>query len=289
MKILVTGGAGFIGSAVCRHLIAGDRPLAWSIVDKLTYAAQPRLARADRRRAALSLRPGRHLRPRRASPSSCASDEIDAVMHLAAESHVDRSIDGPAAFIETNIVGTFTLLEAARAYWRASSCAAGAQALPLPPHLDRRGVRRSAASTAASSPRTTPYAPSSPYSASKAVVRPSGARLARDLRPAGRALATAPTTTDPIISPRSSSRWSSSTRSRTSRMPRLRHGRQRARLALCRGSCPRARHWSRPRGEPAESYNIGGGAERTNLAVVETICDLLDARSPPPGKPQPRA
>ena len=88
----------------------------------------------------------------------------DAVMHLAAESHVDRSIDGPAAFIETNITGTYTLLEAARAYWEAHGPAGG---LPLPPHLDGRGLSARSGPTGRFT-ETTPYAPRSPYSASKA-------------------------------------------------------------------------------------------------------------------------
>ena len=115
MKLLITGGAGFIGSALVRHII---RHTSDSVVnvDKLTYAgnlaslaecsASPRYAfeqvdichRAELDRV-------------------FAQHQPDAVMHLAAESHVDRSIDGPAAFIETNIVGTYTLLEAARSYW----------------------------------------------------------------------------------------------------------------------------------------------------------------------------
>ena len=82
-------------------------------------------------------------------------------MHLAAESHVDRSIDGPAAFIDTNITGTYTLLEAARAYW------GGTPRLPLPPHLDRRGLRHARGRRALFTEET-PYAPNSPYSASKA-------------------------------------------------------------------------------------------------------------------------
>ena len=90
----------------------------------------------------------------------------DAVLHLAAESHVDRSIDGAAPFIETNVVGTYALLEAALAYWRTLDGRARAP-LPLPAHLDRRGVRLARRPTGKFS-ETTPYAPNSPYSASKA-------------------------------------------------------------------------------------------------------------------------
>ena len=162
MKILVTGGAGFIGSAVVRRAIA--QGLSVVNVDKLTYAANlenvasvadnPRYAfeQADICDAAAVARLFGTHRP-------------DAVMHLAAESHVDRSIDGPAAFIETNITGTYTLLEAARSYWRAL------------PEAARPAFRFHHVSTdevygslgeAGLFTETTPYAPNSPYSASKA-------------------------------------------------------------------------------------------------------------------------
>ncbi len=115
MKILVTGGAGFIGSAVIRHIIQNTQDSVVNL-DKLTYAGNlESLANvSDSERYAFE------------RGDICNREELDrvfkqhqpdAIMHLAAESHVDRSIDGPAEFIETNIVGTYTLLEAARAYW----------------------------------------------------------------------------------------------------------------------------------------------------------------------------
>jgi dTDP-glucose 4,6-dehydratase len=129
MKILVTGGKGFIGSAVVRHLITKTDHEVVN-VDKMTYAATEGSTQSVADSPRLRFEHG----------DICDVDRIteifaehapDAVMHLAAESHVDRSIDGPAAFIQTNLVGTFTMLEAARA--------AGVTALP--PHLHRRGVR----------------------------------------------------------------------------------------------------------------------------------------------------
>ena len=164
MKILVTGGAGFIGSALIRHLI---EQTAYSVinVDKLTYAGNlaslVKISQSDR-----YIFQKIDICSQEQINSIFSKFQPDAVMHLAAETHVDRSIDGPAAFIKTNIIGTYTLLEAARAYW---------QSLP---ELRRRSFRFHHISTdevfgdlAHSTDfftETTPYAPSSPYSASKA-------------------------------------------------------------------------------------------------------------------------
>ena len=130
MRLLLTGGCGFIGSAVVRHAIrATDHSIV--NVDKMTYAASE-----DALEGLLSH--NRHTLVRADIADADAMAEIfatyqpDAVMHLAAESHVDRSIDGPGLFVQTNVVGTYLLLEAARAPRRVS----------LPPRLDRRGVRR---------------------------------------------------------------------------------------------------------------------------------------------------
>lgn len=116
-RILVTGGAGFIGSAVVRHIIEGTRDSV-VVVDKLTYAGnlESLAGVADNERYAFEQV---DICDRAALDRVFAQYQPDFVMHLAAESHVDRSIDGPAAFIETNIVGTYTMLEAARHYWQA--------------------------------------------------------------------------------------------------------------------------------------------------------------------------
>jgi dTDP-glucose 4,6-dehydratase len=164
MRILLTGGCGFIGSAVVRHVL---RTTSYEIVnvDKMTYAASldaledgqthPRhtLIRAD-------------IADARAMHEVFAQHQPDAVMHLAAESHVDRSIDGPGDFIQTNVVGTFTLLEAARAYW--TTLDAEARAKFRFHHVSTDEVFGALGQDDPPFTETTAYDPRSPYSASKA-------------------------------------------------------------------------------------------------------------------------
>ncbi len=160
MKLLVTGGAGFIGSAVVRHAVGQGKQVV--NLDSLTYAANL---------ANLALVAGNPLytfekadiRDRAALDRIFAAHIPDAVMHLAAESHVDRSIDGPAAFIETNITGTYTLLEAARSFWDAQGRPDGFRFH----HISTDEVYGSLGETGQFT-ETTAYAPNSPYSASKA-------------------------------------------------------------------------------------------------------------------------
>ena len=164
MKILVTGGAGFIGSALIRHIIA-DTPHAVLNVDKLTYAGNldslAEAAQSPRYRFAQI-----DICDRDALQQAFAGFQPDAVMHLAAESHVDRSIDGPGEFIHTNITGTYTLLEATRAYW--SGLDATGKAAFRFHHISTDEVYGDLHGVDDLFTETTPYAPSSPYSASKA-------------------------------------------------------------------------------------------------------------------------
>ena len=164
MRLLITGGAGFIGSALVRHLVQQTKHHVLNL-DKLTYAGNLESL------ASIQDHPRYQF-----LQSDIADDQVvgkalaefqpDAIMHLAAESHVDRSIDGPAAFIQTNIVGTYALLEATRAYW-----------LTLTPerqqafrfhHISTDEVYGDLHGVEDLFTETTPYAPSSPYSASKA-------------------------------------------------------------------------------------------------------------------------
>jgi len=164
MRILITGGAGFIGSALIRHLLQNTEHEVLNL-DKLTYAGNlesltpvadsPRYRFlhadiADSERVATAL----------------AEFQPDAIMHLAAESHVDRSIDGPAAFIQTNIVGTYSLLESTRAYWLGLD--AERKAAFRFHHISTDEVYGDLHGVDELFSETTPYAPSSPYSASKA-------------------------------------------------------------------------------------------------------------------------
>lgn len=164
MKILITGGAGFIGSAVVRHIIQNTNNEVLN-VDKLTYAGNlESLKEVDQNE--------RYQFSQTDICDRIALDELfkafqpDAVMHLAAESHVDRSISGPADFIETNIIGTYQLLEASRYYW--NTLAEEKKSAFRFHHISTDEVYGDLEGTEDLFLETTPYAPSSPYSASKA-------------------------------------------------------------------------------------------------------------------------
>ena len=172
MKILVTGGAGFIGSAVVRHIIKNTHDDVVN-VDKLTYAGNLE-SLSDVSDSDRYVFEHADICDKDAMELIFAKHKPDAVMHLAAESHVDRSITGPAAFIETNIVGTYVLLEAARAYWSTLDDQAKKafrfhhistdEVYGDLPHPDEQP----ASAELPLFTETTAYAPSSPYSASKA-------------------------------------------------------------------------------------------------------------------------
>ena len=164
MRILVTGGAGFIGSAVIRHIIENTHHHVLN-VDKLTYAGNLESLQSIKKSERYQF----------FQTDICDQVELEkifenfqpnVVMHLAAESHVDRSIDGPAAFIQTNIVGTYSLLEAARKYWL--SLTAEVKESFRFHHISTDEVYGDLEGTTDLFKETTPYAPSSPYSASKA-------------------------------------------------------------------------------------------------------------------------
>src|SRR3546814_501845 len=163
MKILVTGGAGFIGAAVIRHLIR-DGEAAVVNLDKLTYAATPEALEeaADSSRYAFAKV---DVCDAQALRRAFAEHRPDAVMHLAAESHVDRSIDDAADFVRTNVVGTYTLLEVATAWWR--ELEGSARRAFRFHHISTDEVYGSLGADGLFTEET-PYQPNSPYSASKA-------------------------------------------------------------------------------------------------------------------------
>ena len=277
-RILVTGGAGFIGSAVVRHII-NHTPDSVVVVDKLTYAGN-----------LTSLAPVAHdERFAFEQVDICDRSELnrvfaqyrpDVVMHLAAESHVDRSIDGPAAFIETNIVGTYTLLEAARAYW--SALEEGAKAAFRFHHISTDEVYGDLHSVDDFFTETTPYAPSSPYSASKA----SSDHLVRAwLRTYGlpTLITNCSNNYGPYHFPEKLIPLTILNALAGKPLPVYGNGQQ-IRDWLYVDDHARALYLVATQGAIGETYNIGGHNERENLDVVETICSLLEELVPQ--KPQ---
>ncbi len=277
MKIIVTGGAGFIGSAVIRHIINNTQDEVVNL-DKLTYAGnlESLTSVSDNSRYSFE------------QVDICNKAELervfhqyqpDAVMHLAAESHVDRSIDGPAAFIETNIVGTYTLLEVAKQYWRNLADTAKKANFRFH-HISTDEVYGDLEGPEDLFKETTPYAPSSPYSASKA----SSDHLVRAWRRTyglPTIITNCSNNYGPFHFPEKLIPLVILNALEGKPLPVYGKGNQ-IRDWLFVEDHARALYKVLTEGRVGETYNIGGHNEKQNIDVVNTICDLLDEFRPLP-------
>ncbi|MAM00610.1 dTDP-glucose 4,6-dehydratase [Hydrocarboniclastica marina] len=274
MKLLVTGGAGFIGSALIRSIIehTGDEVVN---LDKLTYAGNLEAL------AEVSENPRYAFEQvdicdRAGVDRVLAEHQPDVIMHLAAESHVDRSIDGPAAFIETNITGTYTLLEAARAFW--TSLEDTRKSTFRFHHISTDEVYGDLGETGNLFAETTPYAPSSPYSASKAC---SDHLVRAWYRTYGLPILITNCSNNygPYHFPEKLIPLTILNALEGKPLPVYGRGEQ-IRDWLYVDDHARALYKVITEGEVGETYNIGGHNEKKNIEVVRILCELLDELMP---------
>ncbi|MDA8250755.1 MAG: dTDP-glucose 4,6-dehydratase, partial [Rhodospirillales bacterium] len=282
MRLLLTGGCGFIGSAVVRHVVR-ETDHAVINLDKMTYAASEDALEAARNHP-------RHLLVRADVADAAAVREVfathqpDAVMHLAAESHVDRSIDGPGPFIQTNVVGTYVLLEAARDYWAGLS---GERRTAFRfHHVSTDEVFGALGPGDAPFTEDTAYDPRSPYSASKAA----SDHLVR---------AWHHTYGLPAIVSNTSNNYGP-WQFPEKLIPLVMLNALEGRPLPVYGDGSNQRDWIFvedhaaallrvvQHGQPGATYAIGARQPRSNLAVVKAICAALDARLPDPAGPRER-
>ena len=282
MKVLLTGGCGFIGSAVVRNMIRHTNHVVVN-VDKMTYAASEEAleqARSDPRHILIKA----DIADGRAMREVLEAHDPDAVMHLAAESHVDRSIDGPSDFVQTNVVGTFTLLEAVRRHYTGLS--AERRARFRFHHVSTDEVFGALEHDDPPFTETTPYDPRSPYSATKAA----SDHLVRAWHHTY-GLPTLVSNTCNNYGP-----WQFPEKL----IPLVTLNALEGKELPVYGDGSNMRDWLYvddhasalvavvERGLPGETYAIGGRQPRTNLQVVKAICAHLDRVSPDPAGPRER-
>ncbi|AKI03385.1 dTDP-glucose 4,6-dehydratase (plasmid) [Hoeflea sp. IMCC20628] len=273
MRILVTGGAGFIGSAVCRHFVRANHEVI--NVDKLTYAGNLASLKEVENRENYTF-VNADIRDYDKILELMQTSEVDGVMHLAAESHVDRSIDGPDIFVDTNVVGTVALLRAATKFRDGLDAKRRDSFRFL--HVSTDEVYGDLPFDSGFFTETTPYSPSSPYSASKAA----SDHFVR---------AWYHTYGLPIVVTNCSNNYGPYHFPEKLIPLVLLNAMDGAELPIY-GRGENVRDWLYvedhvralerviTRGTVGETYNIGGNNERTNLSVVEAICDILDRQKP---------
>ena len=270
MKILVTGGAGFIGSAVVRHIIENTQDEV-RVMDCLTYAGnlESLATVADSERYSFTQT---DITDAKSVSEQFSDFRPDIVMHLAAESHVDRSIDGPAAFIQTNLIGTFTLLEVARHYY--STLDAAQKQVFRFHHISTDEVYGDLHGTDDLFTEETPYAPSSPYSASKAgsdhLVRAWNRTYGLPV-----VVTNCSNNYGPYHFPEKLIPLTILNALAGKPLPVYGNGEQ-IRDWLYVEDHARALYKVATEGKSGETYNIGGHNERKNIDVVRTICAILD-------------
>jgi len=274
-NVLVTGGAGFIGSNFIRYLLNTEKQVRVINLDALTYAGSLENLRNLPAPEHYEFVKG-NIADRELVAGTLQKFDIDTIVHFAAESHVDRSISGPQAFVQTNIVGTFTLLEAARQFWNTEKNGSSKQVRFH--HVSTDEVFGSLGLEDPPFSETTPYAPNSPYAASKA----SSDHLAR---------AYAHTYGLPVTITNCSNNYGSYqfpeklipliilNALEGKPLPVYGDGQQIRDWLFVEDHCEAIRLVLQ-KGVEGETYNVGGGNQPTNLEIIQTICNLVDELRP---------